>query len=57
MNNCYYKKKIWNILPHGKFIPGCIKNILISRSNKWIITNIKEIKIINNKFKTLDNYE
>ncbi len=53
MNNCYYKKKIWNILPHGKFIPGCIKNILIERGNKSVITNIKGIKIIKDKFKDM----
>ncbi len=56
MTNCYYKNKIWNILPHGKFTPGCIKNILIERGNKGVITNIKEIKIIKDKFKILDNY-
>ncbi len=53
MTNCYYKNKIWNILPHGKFMPGCIKNVLIERSNKRIITNIKEIKIIKDKFRPL----
>jgi len=51
-----YKGKTWNLLvpKNLTFEAGCIRNILIERKGKKVITNLKSVKIIKEKYKTME---
>lgn len=53
-----YKGKIWRVLiPKDlKFDTNCIRNVLIERRGRYIITNLKDLKVIKAKFKDLLNF-
>lgn len=50
-----YKGKIWNVLcpKNLEFPPSIIRNVLIERGNKRIITNLKVLIVIKSNFKDL----
>lgn len=53
--NVMFRKKVWTALTSLKFPKGVIRNVLIERGNKRIITHISMLKIIGN-FRTLERY-
>jgi len=50
-----YKGKIWKVLcPKGlRFPSNIIRNVLIERGNKQIITNLNKLTVIKSNFKDL----
>lgn len=56
--NVKYKGKIWKVLiPKDlTFPPNCIRNVLIERGPKRVITNLKELKIIKSNFTCIDSF-
>ena len=53
-----FKGKIWKVIcPRNlKFPPGIIKNTLIQRDKKRIITNMKQLQILKDNFSSMDRY-
>ncbi len=56
--NVIYKNKVYNLIcPKTlQFPKNCIRNILIERNNRRIITNFKNIKPIKEQFKKLTHF-
>ncbi len=56
--NVKYKRKIWKVLcpKNLGFPPNTIRNVLIERGNKQIITNINKLTVINSNFKELTTF-
>ena len=53
-----FKDKIWNVIwPENLIFPPCtIRNVLIQRDKKRVITNIKQLQILKNNFSSIDKY-
>ena len=56
--NVIYKKKVYELICPKilQFPKNCIRNILIERNNKRIITKYKNIKPIKEQFKKLTRF-
>ncbi len=56
--NVKFKGKIWKVIcPEELIFPPCtIRNVLIQRDKKRVITNINRIQILKNNFSSIDNY-
>ena len=53
-----FKGKIWEVIaPENlKFPPYTIKNMLIQRDKKRIVTNMKQLQILKDNFSSIDRY-
>ena len=56
--NVKFKDKIWKVIcPKNLIFPPCtIRNVLIQRDKKRVITNIKRLQILKNNFSSMENY-